>query len=37
MNSAYAAQFKTWHGISSILYLIQSLLGIALVVVSRNR
>jgi hypothetical protein len=38
MNSAYAAQFKTWHGVSSILYLIQSLLGIALVVVfSRNR
>lgn len=31
MNSALAAQFKTWHAVSSILYLIQSLLGIALV------
>jgi hypothetical protein len=34
MNSALAAQFKTWHAVSSILYLIQSLFGIALVLVS---
>ena len=31
MQSALAAQFKMWHGVSSILYLIQSLLGIGLV------
>ncbi len=36
MASAFAEQFKTWHIISSILYLIQSLLGIALVLVSRT-
>ena len=35
MNSAYAAQFKTWHAVSGTLYLIQSLCGIALVVKSR--
>ncbi len=34
MHSAFASQFKTWHGVSSILYLIQSLLGIALVIFS---
>lgn len=37
MSSAYASQFKTWHGISSIIYLIQSLLGIALVTDSSVR
>lgn len=31
MQSALAAQFKMWHGLASILYLIQSLLGIVLV------
>ncbi len=31
MQSALAAQFKTWHAVSSILYLIQSMLGVALV------
>ncbi len=31
MQSAFAAQFKTWHAVSSVLYLIQSILGIALV------
>lgn len=36
MNSAFASQFKTWHGVSSILYLILSLLGIALVIDSRQ-
>jgi len=32
MNSAFAAQFKVLHGISSIAYLIESLLGAYLVV-----
>jgi len=34
MNSVFAAQFKTWHAVSSILFLIQSVLGIALVLLS---
>jgi hypothetical protein len=37
MNSTYAAQFKTWHGVSSILFLVQSLCGIALVFVSQRK
>lgn len=37
MRSPLASQFKTWHAVSAILYLIQSLLGIALVVDSKNR
>lgn len=36
MNSALAAQFKTWHAVSGVIYLIQSLLGIALVLASGN-
>lgn len=36
MKSLFATQFKTWHAVSGILYLIQSLLGIALVL-DRNR
>jgi hypothetical protein len=36
MKSVFAPQFKTWHAVSSILYLIQSLLGIALVIDSRK-
>lgn len=32
MQSALAAQFKTWHAVSGILFLIQSLLGVALVI-----
>lgn len=36
MSSVLASQFTTWHAVSGILYLIQSLLGIALVLVSRN-
>jgi Domain of unknown function (DUF4149) len=32
MQSALAAQFKALHGVSSILYLIQSLLGLVLVI-----
>jgi hypothetical protein len=37
MNSARSSQFKTWHTISSILYLTQSLLGVALVIGSRKK
>lgn len=37
MQSALAAQFKTWHAVSGTLYLIQSLLGIALVLDCRNQ
>ncbi|ADE10530.1 DUF4149 domain-containing protein [Sideroxydans lithotrophicus] len=37
MQSAFASQFRTWHGISGILFLIQSLLGIALVIDSRKQ
>jgi hypothetical protein len=32
MESALRDRFATWHGVSSILYLLQSLLGVALVV-----
>lgn len=32
MQSVLASQFKTWHAVSGILYLIQSLLGVALVI-----
>lgn len=37
MLSPLAGQFKTWHAVSGILFLLQSLLGIGLVVVSRGR
>ena len=36
MNSALATQFKTWHAVSGVIYLVQSLLGIALVLASGN-
>lgn len=36
MQSALADRFKTMHGISQILYLIQSLLGAALIIKSRQ-
>jgi hypothetical protein len=32
MESALRSRFATWHGVSSVLYLVQSLLGVALVV-----
>jgi predicted neutral ceramidase superfamily lipid hydrolase len=31
MNSVFASRFKAWHGVASIAYLVQSLLGIVLV------
>lgn len=37
MQSAFASQFRTWHGVSGILFLIQSLLGIVLVLDSKNQ
>jgi hypothetical protein len=32
MESMLSDRFMTWHGVASVLYLIQSLLGVALVV-----
>ena len=31
MHSAFAEQFRMWHGVASIIYLVQSLLGILLI------
>jgi hypothetical protein len=31
MSSVFASRFKTWHGVASIAYLVQSLLGVVLV------
>lgn len=31
MNSVFASRFKTWHGVSSVAYLIESLLGLVLI------
>jgi hypothetical protein len=35
MQSIFADRFRTWHGVASIAYLIESLLGLVLVVKSR--
>ena len=35
MQSVFKDRFATWHGISSIVYLVQSLLGLALVLLKR--
>ena len=32
MESVLRSRFATWHGVSSILYLVQSLLGLVLVI-----
>lgn len=37
MQSAVAERFKMWHGISSILYLVESLLGAALAIKSLQK
>jgi hypothetical protein len=37
MQSALAGQFRMWHGISSVLYLIESLLGAVLVILFRAK
>lgn len=36
MESALRDRFATWHGVSSALYLVQSLLGIALVILQER-
>ncbi len=36
MESALRDRFSTWHGVSSALYLVQSLLGIALAVLQER-
>jgi len=36
MESALRDRFATWHGVSSALYLLQSLLGLALVIVQER-
>lgn len=36
MESALRDRFRTWHGVSSALYLVQSLLGIALVILQER-
>jgi hypothetical protein len=36
MQSALAPQFKTWHAVSGVIYLVQSLLGVALVLTSNT-
>ena len=37
MQSALASRFKMWHGISSVLYLLESLFGMALVIKGVSR
>lgn len=37
MQSAYSSQFKMLHGVASVLYLVQSLLGILLVLKARKQ
>ncbi|MDO8413150.1 MAG: DUF4149 domain-containing protein, partial [Gallionellaceae bacterium] len=36
MHSVFAEQFKTWHGVASIIYLVQSLLGIMLILQTKR-
>jgi MFS family permease len=36
MESALRDRFSTWHGVSSALYLVQSLLGVALVILQER-
>lgn len=37
MHSLFKDRFAAWHGVSSVIYLIQSLLGLALVVKQNSR
>jgi hypothetical protein len=37
MESLFRDRFQTWHGVSSVVYLIQSLLGLALVAKQNSR
>jgi hypothetical protein len=36
MSSVLRDRFATWHGVSSVLYLVQSVLGIVLVLGARR-
>lgn len=36
MSSEYASQFAVWHGVAGVVYLIECLLGLALVLTSRR-
>jgi MFS family permease len=36
MESALRDRFSTWHGVSNVLYLVQSLLGVALVILQER-
>ncbi len=36
MQSVFADRFKTWHGVASIAYMVESLLGLMLVLRARN-
>ncbi|MCB5184878.1 DUF4149 domain-containing protein [Methylobacillus gramineus] len=36
MNSVFSSRFKTWHGVASVAYLIESLLGLVLVLKARQ-
>jgi hypothetical protein len=36
MNSVLRDRFATWHGVSSVLYLVQSVLGIVLALGARR-
>jgi len=36
MQSVFASRFKTWHGVASIAYLLECLLGFGLVLKIRN-
>lgn len=37
MSSPYASQFSAWHGVAGFIYLVECLLGIALVLRSQNQ
>ena len=37
MESLFRDRFQTWHGVSSVIYLVQSLLGLALVAKQNSR
>ena len=37
MARVFRNRFATWHGVASVLYVIESLLGIALVVLQTGR
>ena len=36
MHSLFADRFRTWHGVASIAYMLESLLGVVLILKARN-